>query len=285
MLHEHATLGFGAGSAFRILQLTDFHADVSEYDNERTRADVRCLVARHRPQLLAVTGDIWCADAHPSAAPMYLQRELDFLASLETPWAFTWGNHDYFGDFKTPMHWIGRAPHAVAPHGDGRGNFRIALERPDREFPLWEIFFLNSGLRWNLPWDLAWFEQEAQRLRQVRGRHVPAVAFFHIPLRNYQQAQDAGRVQGIANEPVLYWGDEEGLGSAILKRAGNLRACFCGHSHRNDYWFEDDGVIFGYGRCTGHGGYGGEDTPRGAKLIELPEDGGTPCFETVFANA
>jgi len=284
MLREHAVLSMGDEPEFRILQLTDFHADVSEYENERTRSDIQTLVQRHRPHLLAVTGDIWCADTHPAAAPMFMQRELGFLASLGTPWAFTWGNHDYFGDFKTPMHWISRTRHAIAPHGDGRGNFRIELRRPDAALPDWELFFLNSGLRWNLPWDMVWFDREVQRLYAEREAHVPAIVFFHIPLRNYQEAKDADSFVGVANEDVLYWGDEEGIGSAVLKRAGNVRACFCGHSHRNDFHFEEDGIIFAYGRCTGYGGYGGEDTPRGAKLIILSREAPTLKFETVFAK-
>lgn len=284
MLHESARL-HTRRKQFRILQLTDFHADVSEYENERTREDIRVLVERHRPDFLAVTGDIWCGDAHPTAAPMYLQRELVFLASLHTPWSFTWGNHDWCGDFKTPMQWIASTPHAVAPHGDGRGNFRIEIASGTTAPPAWDLFFLNSGLRWNLPHDLEWFMATSMRLKRERDQVVPAVAFFHIPLKNYQAAMDDGRAIGIANEKVLYWGDEEGLAAGILKKAGNIRACFCGHSHRNDFYFEEKGITFAYGRSSGYGGYGGEDVPKGAKLIELSMKTACVEFRTVFGRA
>ena len=252
---------------FRILQLTDFHSDVSEYENERTRADVRAMVTQHRPHLLAVTGDIWCGDGHPEAAPMWMQRDLDFIASLDTPWAFTWGNHDYAADFGQAQAHLMATPNYAAPKMTGRGECHLAVRRDDGEVA-WDIFFANSMDRWHLPRDLTWFHEHTEALRILRGRDVPAVLFFHIPLRRYQGAIDEGRAQGIALEEVLFWGDEADTGADLVAEVGNVRACFCGHSHRNDCHFEENGVVFAYGRSTGYGGYG-DDVKKGAKLITL----------------
>ena len=111
---------------------------------------------------------------------------------------------------------------------------------------------------------------------------MPAVAFFHIPLKQYETARLAGRFAGAGNEEVLCWGDD----GSILKRfkqAGTIRACFTAHSHRNDFYFEDDGITLAYGRATGHGGYG-DDLPKGAKLIVLDGNTGQISFQTVFAD-
>lgn len=258
-----------SGDAFRILQLTDFHSDTSEFENERTRAMVRGFVRQHQPDFLAVTGDIWCGDRHTTAAPMYRQRDLAFLASLKTPWAFTWGNHDCMEDFDRALQEIAATPFAIAPTGNGRGSFRIEVFQKNAERPAWDLFFLNSGLRWQFPQDAAWITAEFEGLLKTRNRPPQALLFFHIPLGNYHQAMMEGRVQGIAFEEVLCWGDEEGHGAAAIRRLPGLRACFCGHSHRNDFHFVEEGIVFAYGRSTGFGGYGGEDVPKGATLIQI----------------
>ena len=132
-----------------------------------------------------------------------------------------------------------------------------------------------------MPDDLAWFTEETARLRTMRGQTVPTLLFFHIPLKCYAEAVERDAYTGLALEAVSCWGDEAGLGAGILKRAGGVRACFCGHNHRCDFHFEEDGILFSYGRITGHGGYG-HDIARGAKLIQLNPLGDHLEAETVF---
>ena len=271
-------------SEFRILQLTDFHSDVAEYLNERTREDIRVLVKACDPDLLAVTGDIWCSDEHPDAAPMWMQRDIAFLGSLGVPWAFTWGNHDYIGDFQEAQEKIAAAPNSVTQIGEASGHYRLEVIPGEDAAPAWDLFFINTGTAWSLPGNLDWFRAETARLHEMQGRHVPAICFFHIPTRNYQEAKDEGRIQGIAKEEVLFWGDESGEAEVILKAAGNLRACFCGHSHKNDFSFKEGGVIFAYGRATGYGGYGSEDLEKGATLITLDLSSDQLRFETLLAS-
>ncbi len=280
-----------SGEIFRILQLTDFHSDVEEALNERTRSDVRAMVAHFRPHLLAVTGDIWCGDDRPNVVPMWMRRDLEFLGELGIPWAFTWGNHDYYADFDNVMRQIAATPNAVVPHGNRTGSYRIEVRTLDAAHPCWDLFFLNSGTEWHLPEDLDWFREEVDRINAARGCVVPAIVYFHIPLCNYQAAINEGRTIGTGDEEVLHWGDDENVAAPILKAVGrgedgvgNVRACFCGHSHRNDFHFEEEGVVFGYGRATGYGGYGGEDLAKGGKLLELNLTEDAFTFRTVFAD-
>lgn len=267
---------------FRILMVTDFHDDASDELAARTHTDVRALAVRCRPHLLAATGDLWCSDVEPERAPARMQRVLDLFASLRIPWAMVWGNHDYTADFRAALQQIAHTPHSLLPPGNPDGSFRVEVRRVDEPLPRWDVFFINTREQWRLPEDLAWFEAEAQRLRETRGRVVPAVLFFHIPLRNYQRAIDEGRTVGCGDELVLHWGDDDDIAAPIIKRAGNVRACFCGHSHKNDFHFEEDGVLFAYGRASGHGGYGGEELSKGATLIELDADGDRLQFHTVL---
>lgn len=270
------------GPEFRMLQLTDFHSDTSEFENERTRTDVRAMVNQHQPHFLAVTGDIWCGDSHPDAAPMWMARDLEFIASLKTPWAFTWGNHDYAADFTAAQARIATTPFQAAPRMTARGESHLAITPPDGAVA-WDLFFINTRDQWRLPRDLDWFLARSAALSQSRGRVVPAVLFFHIPLRRYQTAIDGGRATGIALEEVLCWGDDDDTGADLVTSAGNVRACFCGHSHRNDCYFEDGGVTFAYGRSTGYGGYG-DDVRKGATLITLSLTDDSFDIQTVFGD-
>lgn len=272
----------GDGREFRILQLTDFHSDQSEYANERTRNDVRAMVALHRPHFLAITGDIWCGDTRPDTAAMWMSRDLEFIASLRTPWAFTWGNHDYTSDFAGAQARIIASPHYAAPQMTSRGECHLEVHGASGA-AAWDLFFVNSRDQWTLPGDLDWLLAQSALLAKSRGRVAPALVFFHIPLMRYQVAIDEGRTRGIAMEEVLYWGDEADTGADLIASSGNIRACFCGHSHRNDCWFEENGVIFSYGRSTGYGGYG-DDVRKGAKLLtlDLQEEG--LDFKTVFGD-
>jgi hypothetical protein len=290
---NHAVLVAPAQRPFRVLQAGDFHSDQDAFLNERTRHDMRAFVELWVPDLIVAAGDIWCGDEHPEAAPMWRHRDLAFFGSLGVPWTFIQGNHDWMGEPERAFDVIRSAPGCIMPAGDGRGNHRIELRREKGGDTVWDLFFLNAGLEWRLPGDLAWFEAEVRRLNLDRGWRAPAVCWFHIPLRNYQEAIDEGRTIGAGNEKVLHWGDDAGLAAGIFKRAGqpdagsgrgNVRACFCAHSHENDFHFIEDGVIFGYGRATGWGGYGAEVLRKGATLIELDAAGAWIDFRTVFAD-
>ncbi len=258
----------GPSPVFRILQVTDIHADVSEVDNIQTRDGIRRLADLHSPDLLMVTGDVWCSDDKPHLAPMWRNRELSFLNALGVPWALTYGNHDYTeNDPAGLLASIGRMSNARIPAPTPRGDFRIELRRDGEA--LWDLFVLNSGEAWRMPGDLDWFLAETDALRREREKTVPALLFFHIPLGNHQRAIDEGRFNGLALEPASGWGDDDGCGAELVKGAGNVRACFCGHMHRNDGWFDEGGVRFHFSRSSGFGGYGHDTTPKGGRLIEI----------------
>ncbi len=267
---------------FHILQITDLHTDQSEEANTKTWNDIHAMCAQFQPDFLAVTGDIWCGDARPTEAPSWMARDIERIGALGIPWGFAWGNHDWGVDTPAAQRQIAAAPNAVVPEGDGQGNYRVEIVSPQASECLWDLFFLNSHTICLLPEDVAWLAEEAQRLRTARGRTVPAIVFFHIPLLQYETARAEGRIHGPGPEDVAYWGDD-GTRIEGIQRAGSVRACFVGHSHRNDFWFEDGGIVFAYGRATGHGGYGGEELPKGCKLIKLGAESAFQ-FATVFPN-
>lgn len=282
MIRSNLRMNAGA-PFFRILQLTDLHTDAGEAETAETYASIEAMVNHFPPDFLAITGDIWCSDSDPSRAWKRMTRDFKFFDTLQVPWAFTPGNHDHSDDWSLVQGWLADSPYACTEPERGIGNEVIALYGDDTTRPVWELYFLNSGQQWDMPDLLSVATGAKPGHAPFRDNPVPTVFFFHIPLRAYQEAVDGGEAIGIANEPVLHAGDEDGEGLKLFTLYKGARACFCGHSHRNDFYFVRGGVTFAYGRSTGAGGYG-DDVAKGAKLIELSTSGDRFRFKTVFPD-
>lgn len=261
---------------FRILQITDLHTDKD--GGAATWQAIGALVETERPNLLAVTGDIWCSDGEPLEAPARMAADLERLGALGVPWGFCWGNHDWGLDMPAAWAEIADAPNSVTSLDAENGNYGLTVLEPETEEPAWDVFFLNAHEESLGAADLQWLDRTVRGLRDIRMHHVPAVAFFHIPLMHFEQARREANYTGLAGERVLYWGDDGRCAPAIAA-VDCVRACFVGHSHKNDYWFEDQGVVWAYGRAGGLGGYGGEIIEKGCKVIDLAP--GRISFETV----
>jgi len=274
-------LVFPEDRPFRVLQTTDWHSDKGAGPAAKTRAAVARLVRDHDPDCLAVTGDIWCGDDHPHAAPLLLEQDCAFLDGLGRPWSICFGNHDWMFPRAQVLARLRKRRHFLLPDADPLGNCRIPVV--DRSGAVrWQLIFLQTDLQWR-PETVAWFQAEARRQHAAHeGTPPPAIAFYHIPLRAYQDAIDSGRFQGTVHEDVLYWGDEDGAIAPMLAGAGFVRAGFCGHSHEIDGHFTEGGVVFGYGRSTGYGGYG-DRLEKGATLFDLAADG-TFTFRHVYPD-
>ena len=267
---------------FRVLQVTDWHSDKDADAAARTRADVRALVAQTQPNLVVVTGDIWCADDEGiEHARAIMDADLETLASLDVPWAFVPGNHDYFPDRGWLARRFAQVQNVVAPRGDGRGSFAVQVTGEDGA-PIWELYFVNSALEWNPLADINRFRGMVKQLPEKAPR--ASAVFTHIPLRQYEDARLSGDYTGEAHEEVLCWGDDGRMLRAFretLAARGGLRFVTCGHSHENDFTALVDGVTLTYGRVTGYGGYG-EKLRRGGKFFLLHGDGAFEQ-ELVFA--
>lgn len=265
---------------FRILQVTDFHDDADPGLAEETWGNVETLIRLHHPDFLAITGDIWCADDKEGIAASLMNAALDRFANCGVPWVFTWGNHDYVDDLAKRQQQIASTPGARMDTGDGLGSCRVAIHANGAS--AWDLFFINSGLEWEPSVDLHWFMEESERLKNDRGRIVPAVAFYHIPLRQYEDARLSDEFTGIAGEEVLCWGDDGSIADRFAEME-NIRLGLCGHSHRNDFRTEYKGITLAYGRSTGIGGYGPE-MKKGGTLITLDCNAAAFDLITVFPD-
>ena len=119
---------------------------------------------------------------------------------------------------------------------------------------------------------IAWYLEQSRTLREryESGARLPALAFFHIPLPEYDQVWDSEPCHGSKYESVCCPQINSGFFAALVE-SGDVMGCFVGHDHINDYEGELSGIRLCYGRGTGDACYGRKGFQRGARVIRLRE--------------
>nr|WP_306304791.1 metallophosphoesterase family protein [Paenibacillus pini] len=199
-------------------------------------------------------------------------------------WSFVFGNHDTESRITRDelMQVALEHQHIVADAGpeelQGSGNYTVELVDSEGK-PAAALYFLDSGAYSPLPevpgygWiereQINWLASESSRLNpQDTKKKLPALAFFHIPIPEYQEMWDTQVCQGNKFEPVCCPQVNSGLFTALLEM-GDVMGTFCGHDHTNDFEGTLHGVRLCYGRASGYNTYGREGFMRGARVIKL----------------
>ncbi len=291
MSEQQPPLRFRDDGTFTIVQFTDVHWQDSGPDDQHTRAVMEAVLDAERPDLVMLTGDFvsgWdCAD--PAAA----MREVPVpMIARGPPWAAVFGNHDDEGSVSRegllavqqslPGCLTERGPAGIT----GVGNYVLRVAARDgRTGALLYGVDTNSyaandahgHYAWIARDQIAWYVEAAQRERAEAGMLLPALAFIHIPLVEYDDVWDGQVCRGHRLEsacpPLL----NSGFFTAVVE-AGDVLGIFCGHDHVNDYEGELMGVRLGYGRATGCSAYGAPGFLRGGRVFRLFE--GERRFDT-----
>jgi len=278
-------LRFRRDGTFTIVQFTDVHW------HDGCPADLRSLrlmedvLTWERPDFVAFTGDqvggAGCAD--PAAA---FWASVQAAERAEIPWASAFGNHDDEGSASKDD--------LVAAQQAGRfcltapGDYALRVRSADGDRLAAALYFIDSG--GNAPEPIggwAWVRHEqvvgfrrcARRLQEEAAGGtgaLPALAFFHIPVREFDELWNTQPCVGWKFEGVCSPKINTGLFAALLECG--VAGAFVGHEHVNDFEGELHGVRLHYGRATGYNTYGRDGYQRGARVIRLRE--GSTVFET-----
>ncbi|MFT6242902.1 MAG: 3',5'-cyclic AMP phosphodiesterase CpdA [Akkermansiaceae bacterium] len=271
-----------AGDELRILQFTDIHffCDRKKYGEKadlKSVEDMKRMVENTDPHLIAITGDLW-SDNPRGKGQEFFEYALEKVESLGKPWLFNWGNHDQLDDYATAQATLTEAKNSLYRGGHDGGNYRIPITGAD-DRQLWELLCLNTTTQGVQATQEKW-------LTAQKPSSSPVLCFLHIPLLEYDTVWQKKLAKGIFKEPVCTYG-EDGSALSVLKKFGDVKACFCGHDHVNDFGGTWDGVEMVYGRATGHAGYGGDKLKKGGKLITVnltaPQNP-SYAWKTVFAD-
>lgn len=256
-----------------------------------------------------------CQNATAECMEWFESNWRNFTAPLEAagvPYAYTLGNHDRIpsaasskdkpGDeshYAVSDHYIMHKdeanPHAMSTDGPsnihGASNYVLPILGKDGK-PAAYVWLLDSNdnncegvTGWGCvyPDQVKWFQDMSKQLIAKDGQVVPGVMFHHIPMDEALTAwnDDTIEVNGSKQEGICCGSKNTGLFQA-MKDIGNIWGVFFGHDHNNDYIALYEGIRIGYGRKSGHGGYGGAVANRpGSRVIQLTEKpDGSVSWET-----
>jgi hypothetical protein len=284
-------LCFRPDGTFTIAQLTDLHWHDGGPADIATAALVARVLDLERPDLVVFTGDIiaghGCAD--PADA---LRRAVAPAVERCLPWTLVFGNHDDEGalDRRALLKVARGEPGCLAQAGPARvwgvGNHRLRIGASCGGSPAAQLYFLDSGgyaatsvggYDWIRQEQVAWYLRVSRASAVEAGRVLPALAFLHIPLPEFDEVWDTQPCSGSKHEAVCCPRVNSGLFAALHER-GEVVGVFVGHDHVNDYTGVLHGIRLCYGRASGYGTYGREGMPRGARLVRLTE--GARTFDT-----
>lgn len=292
-------LAFREDHTFTIAQFTDLHWKDGGSEDLQTRCLMEEVLDAEQPDLVIFTGDVIYTGYVTPGEPLCdhpLQAFRDAVHATETrgiPWAVVFGNHDTesFVTRDELMNTVLEHTHTVTQRGpegiNGVGNYRLSISGSDGQTAA-ALYFFDSGSLSPLPhiigydWirsnQIDWYREESRKLQSSNGTQAfPALAFFHIPLPEYQQVWDRETCYGNKFENVCCAPVNSGLFAAMVEM-GDVIGAFSGHDHVNDYWGELHGIRLCYGRATGYNTYGKDGFPRGARMIRLRE--GERSFES-----
>ncbi|TJY44537.1 metallophosphoesterase [Cohnella pontilimi] len=280
------SLSYNSQGQFKIVQFTDLHWGDNNEGDRQTRALMEEVLKAERPDLVVITGDViedgTCNDPRQSIRQAVAAMEDSGIA-----WAIVFGNHDaearisrqeLFDSLKGVRYGITqRGPESIT----GVGNYVIQLTGRDGNTGH-ALFFLDSG-------DYAeariggyahiardqidWFVRESSRLAaENAGSPIPSLAFFHIPLPEYNDVWDFEVCRGYKQEMICCPRLNTGMFAAMVEM-GNVIGTFVGHDHDSDFCGELHGIMLCYGRKTGYNNYMKPGFAKGARVIVLEEAG------------
>lgn len=303
-------LRFRPDGTFTIAQFTDLHWHNGEPADQQTRALMERVLELEQPDCAVLTGDVINGKGCKDPARSWEQAVRPLVES-GIPWAAVFGNHDDEGTLSRQElmqvqrscvgclsepgpgdvsgvgnYWLTVYGNKQVGDGSKNAHLEAASGAPTPGEPAAVLYFLDSnsyantgigGYGWIEADQIGWYRRTAVELARIHGQRLPALAFFHIPLPEYNDVWDAHLCWGEKHEDVCCPRINSGF-FAALHEMGDVMGAFVGHDHVNDYVGELHGIRLCYGRASGCATYGREGFPRGARLIRLRLDVGG--FET-----
>jgi len=287
-ISEGKKMKFRSDGTFKILQFTDLHLTYGfDYNDLATLRFIKEATVLENPDLIVLTGD---QTMSPFNERLY-QQLIEFMDKLEVPWTFVFGNHDDESGttrLELASMAMNRSNTIIFEYGPnnitGVGNFFIHLEEFDSSTILYSLVFMDSNAHRTYPVDgkdkfwydyiyqdqIDWYEDMIHHVEAHAGTIVPSLAFFHIPLLEYNDVLDnPGLITtGVRYELPCTPYTNTGMFDKMLE-LGSTKGVFVGHDHINDFTYMKDGILLAYGRATGFNAYGKEGMSKGARVITI----------------
>ena len=281
-------LKFNSSKKFKIVQFTDLHVKWQNPKSELAFERMNQVMDEEQPDFVIFTGDI----IYSEPALDNLRHVLKVVSDRKIPFSVVFGNHDdEQGASREELLKVAmEMPYCLAqderPELSGVGTYVLPVRSSDgvRDAALLYCFDSNAysqikgveGYDFIKPDQIAWYNEQSKAYTAKNdNKPLPALAFFHIPLPEYNQAaaDEEAQLYGIRREPACAPALNTGL-FAAFKQNDDVLGVFVGHDHDNDYAVSWHKILLAYGRFTG-GPTEYNHLPNGARVIELTEDSRT----------
>lgn len=280
LLSAQSRFAFKDGK-FVIAQFTDLHWTPESPKCAETAATIRAILEAEHPDLAVLSGDVVTADpaidGWKAVAEIFNEAKIPFVA--------TTGNHDaeyltrdeiYDILLKYPYYIGSKGPkeigcgNCVIPVYASKEKNKVAASLYCMDSNDYQPNKLYGAYDWIHFNQIEWYRKQSLSFTVGNGGiPVPSLAFFHIPLIEYNELAGDGKTYGNDKEGgVASSNINSGMFASILEMK-DVMGVFTGHDHDNDYIGIDKGIALGYGRVTGADAYG--VLTRGARIIELYE--------------
>lgn len=271
---------------FKIVQFTDLHLISGKefaQRNDSTYMLMRRMIKAENPDLVVLTGDIVVS----GGAAQVWEEVLQPMTEAQVPFAVTLGNHDTETDLSkaSTLELIQKNKFNLTYNADkklsGVGNCALPILSSEGKSMPWAIYLFDSHaypkdtIMGTYDWikndQIQWYRKQSAAYTAKQGKTVSALAFFHIPLPEYEYVRNQKSTLGSIEESVCSPSINSGLFSSFVEM-GDVLGVFVGHDHNNDFVGTAANISLGYGRKTGYASAYHEILERGARVIELYEN-------------
>jgi len=278
---------FRKDHTFKIAQFTDIHWDNNSPKCVETTETILKVLSEEKPDLVVLTGDI--VTAVPAKEGWLAIAKI--LGGAKVPWAVTLGNHDAEPEITRDQIFelLQPLPYFVGSKGPelyGCGNYTLPINASDGKAVAAVIYCMDSNdypkdkkighYDWIQFDQIGWYRNTSDQYTTSNNHSpVPSVAFFHIPLVEFNNLAGKETTVGVKKESVASSEINSGLFASFVEKK-DVMGVFVGHDHDNNYIGIDHDIALAFGETTGADAYG--DLERGSRIIELHE--GEFSFDT-----
>ena len=247
---------------FKIVQFTDLHLingkDFAER-NDSTYMLMRHVIKVENPDLVVLTGDVVVSGG---AAEIW-KEVVQPMTEAKVPFAVTFGNHDTESDLSklNILKLLQKNKYNLTSNADkklsGVGNCSLPIFSSKGKSMLWAIYLFDSHaypkdtIMGTYDWikndQIQWYRKKSAAYTAKQGTVVSALAFFHIPLPEYEYVRNQKSTLGSIEESVCSPSMNSGLFCSFVEM-GDVLGVFVGHDHNNDFVGTAANICLGYGR-------------------------------------
>ncbi|SMO42295.1 PA14 domain-containing protein [Saccharicrinis carchari] len=276
---DKVELRFNNEGTFKIAQITDTHWNNSSDEYKKTEETIRIVLRAEKPDLAVLTGDIVTADPAKegwlSLAKIFEEEKI--------PWAVTLGNHDAEPDVTRNgiFEILEGLPYFVGEAGDvhGAGNYALPVKGAKGNSTAAVLYCIDSNdyssnpMISNYDWirfdQIAWYRNKSDEFTAANNQMpLPSLAFFHIPLIEYNEIVGAETTVGDQYEGVASADINSGMFASFIDK-NDVIGVFVGHDHDNNYIGIHKGIGLAFGQRSGFQAYG--QLEPGCRIIRMHE--------------